>query len=313
MHRVIGIDLGGTAIKGGLFSTNGECFHSLEILTENRAFHPVCDQIVRVAKSLGSKADSTIVGIGLGVPGGIKRDKATIHFSPNFPEWSDVDMKNELEARGLQSVTIENDANCAAITESVLGAGRKYESMALFTLGTGVGGGIILDREVVHGHWGMAGELGHIPIFPDGLPCSCGSRGCLEQYASGSAIIKAASEYWNRGLIPEWSREPATSLDVYQCAIAGNRWCLSIFQTLGRALGIAISGLIHSLNLPMFVIGGGVGQSFDLFKDALQQEIVTRTFPIAANGVQVTQAVFGNEAGMIGAALLASRKWSDGR
>jgi len=304
----IGIDLGGTNIKGALYE-EGEKKDQIEWPTGDRSFAKVADRMVEVLDHLKKSATHPIQGIGVGVPGGVLQDRSTIHRSPNFPDWLDVDLGAAFKQRGVSNVVIENDANCAALAESVLGVGRpeadaKPSDMALFTLGTGVGGGIVLAGKIQRGAWGMAGELGHITVQPDGPVCGCGSLGCLEQYASGTAIIRAAQAAFHQH--PEgFLSRPTTAREVFDLAEQGQSDCQQAFVQAGKALGIAISMLVNALNLPLFVIGGGVGAALPRMQTAIMDEIRTRTFPYAAERVLVCKAKLGNEAGTAGAALSA--------
>jgi glucokinase len=203
--------------------------------------------------------------------------------------------------------------------EKWLGAGREVEHMAMYTLGTGVGGGIILHGRLWHGMTGMAGELGHFNIYPDGHPCGCGSRGCLEQYASATAVVRMAREAIERkeaseeltSLMPDPVQ--FTSRSVYNLAVQGDASAKRIFETVGRALGIGIGGMVNALNLPMYVIGGGVASSWNAFSHAMFEEIKFRSsiYSLTSPDLKehkkstlITPALLGSDAGLYGAARL---------
>src|SRR5437899_86759 len=204
--------------------------------------------------------------------------------SPNLPDWTDYPVQQEIERRLSTTVILENDANAAAFGEKWMGAGRDQDDLCMFTLGTGVGGGLVFDGEIWRGMTGMAGELGHTTVFADGHPCKCGSRGCVEQYASATAIKRLAMEAIERGDAVELEKAakaptPEFSAQViYNLAMAGDKPSQQIFQKVGQALGIALATFINAPNLPMYVIGGGVSHSWDAFAPAMFEEIKFGSF-----------------------------------
>jgi glucokinase len=229
-------------------------------------------------------------------------------------------------------VVLENDANAAALGEKWLGAANTVDDMCMMTLGTGVGGGIVLQGRIWHGMTGMAGELGHTNVEPGGNPCGCGSRGCVEQYASATAIKRMAVEAIATGNAPELGRamneDPEFSAKVvYQMAVQGDEPAQQIFRTVGRSLGIVIASVVNIFNLPMYVIGGGVASAWDAFAPAMFETIRERSFVYRATapnesgrGVHgtkvhddalparrntiITRALLGSDAGLFGAARL---------
>ena len=241
-------------------------------------------------------------------------------------------MRAEIERRLGTSVILENDANAAALGEKWLGAASTVDDMCMITLGTGVGGGVVLQGRIWHGMTGMAGELGHINVNPEGPPCGCGSRGCLEQYASATAIKRMAVEAVANGQAPELGRamgaEPEfSSKVVYQMAVQGDESARAIFRRAGSALGIALASLVNIFNLPMYVIGGGVSSAWEAFSPSIFTELHERSFVYRATapsqstpGVQgtsihddalpsrrttiITRALLGSDAGLIGSARL---------
>ncbi|MEO5860355.1 MAG: ROK family protein, partial [Pyrinomonadaceae bacterium] len=203
----------------------------------------------------------------------------------------------------------ENDANSAAVGERWKGAAKGVRNSIHVTLGTGVGGGIIIDGTLVRGIDGTAGEIGHIAVEPEGYPCGCGSRGCVEQYASATAIVRIAKE-----LMPKYpetelrSNLELTPLDVFESGIAGDRLSLEVFRVAGTYLGIALGGLVNVLNPEAIVIGGGVAAGWDLFIEPLQSEILRRAFQQPGERVKLMRSELGDDAGILGAAFLASQK-----
>ncbi len=239
--------------------------------------------------------------------------------SPNLPDWENFPVREEIERRLGTKVILENDANAAAMGEKWLGAGRNTDHMAMYTLGTGVGGGIVLNGRLWHGMNGMAGELGHFNVESEGHPCGCGSRGCLEQYASATAIVRMAHEAIDSGDAPDLAEAARgnvefTSRGIYQLAIQGHASAQRIYQRVGRALAIGIGGMVNALNLPMYVIGGGVASAWDAFAPTMFQELKVRSFIYSVTAPDrvepgkkhtvVTIALMGSDAGLYGAARL---------
>jgi glucokinase len=194
-------------------------------------------------------------------------------------------------------IILENDANAAALGEKWMGAGRTVSDLVLLTLGTGVGGGIILNGRVHHGMDGMAAELGHLTVDPFGPPCGCGNLGCLEKLASATAVEATAT-------LLALSDKPLTSKEVYDLAMDGNEKARMIFTQMGRALGVALAGLINTFNFPIYLLSGGMLPAWNLFYPALEAEVRLRSFTYRNSKTRIEQATLGNQAGLIGAAYL---------
>ncbi len=193
-------------------------------------------------------------------------------------------------------VILENDANAAALGEKWIGAGRGVDDLVLLTLGTGVGGGIISDGKILRGFLGMAGELGHITVVPNGNPCGCGNRGCVEKHASATAVT-AMAKLLGLG-------DGLTSKEVYDLAIAGSEKAQTIFVSMGEALGIALAMLVNTFNFPLYLLSGGVLAAWDLFAPAMLEETRRRSFISRTTETRIEKAQLGNEAGLFGAAYL---------
>jgi glucokinase len=194
------------------------------------------------------------------------------------------------------SIFLENDANAAALGEKWIGAGRDVNDLVLLTLGTGIGGGIVSGGKVLHGFLGMAGELGHMTVMPDGNPCGCGNYGCLEKHASATAIVGMA-RMLHLG-------EGITAKGVYELATEGNERAKMIFHTMGTTLGIALANLINIFNFPLYLLSGGVVAGWDQFAPAMMGEIHRRSFGFRHSRTRIEKATLGNEAGLFGAAYL---------
>jgi glucokinase len=317
----IGVDLGGTNLRAAAVDSEGKLLEKLTTGTmvvrgRDRVIDEMCDDIRKLVSEFASHG--ALAGIGIGVPGIIDIRTGFLRESPNLPGWANYPVRDEIERRLGTRVVLENDANAAAMGEKWLGAGAAVENLAMLTLGTGVGGGLILGGRIWHGMTGMAGELGHFSVQPDGPPCGCGSLGCVEQYASATAIVRMAREASQKSpVLADAQRENPefNAKIVYQLALQGDEQARRIFRTVGWALGIALGGLINALNLPMFVIGGGVASAWDAFAPAMFEEIAKRSFvyrataprntgQIEADRTIVTRALLGSDAGLYGAARM---------
>ncbi len=288
---MIGVDLGGTAIKLGRFFADGSCLAQLSLPTP----HPstptsVLDAIATGVSQLNQ--DHNCLAMGIGTPGPSDAGGRIAKIAINLTNWHDVPVADWLEAKTGIPTTVANDANCAGLGESWLGAGRRFANLILLTLGTGVGGAIILNGKLFTGHAGAAGELGLITINPDGPACNSGNQGSLEQYLSVGAIIRATGF------------EPA---QLAKMAEQGDKQALTFWQEYGNRLGQGLASLIYVLTPEAVIIGGGVSASAKFFFPSTVAEIEKRVVPISRVGLQLLPAELGNQAGMIGAAKLA---WS---
>ena len=310
-RAVIGVDLGGTNLRSALLNSEGA------ILVKSKEATPVSkgwgNVVARIQDTISRQRDAAkeqgleVVAIGVGAPGIIQMDSGVVVRSPNLPDWNNVPLKAELEKALQIPVFIENDANAAALGEQWRGAGSGINTMLLLTLGTGVGGGIILNNKIFHGADGMAGEIGHMTLVPDGRPCSCGNTGCLEMYASARGILQSYQEELRKGSTPGVVRE-MTAEHIYQAAQAGDPIALRVMKDMGRMLGIGLASLINIFNPEMIVLGGGVKDAWQLFIDATREEIMKRAFPGPARRAQIVPSLLGDDAGMTGAAAVAFQK-----
>jgi glucokinase len=317
----IGVDLGGTNLRIAVVDCEGKLLEKLTLGAEvSRGRDFVITEMCKAIETLKAKyhGSGQLVGIGIGVPGFIDMAAGMVMESPNLPDWKSFPVRDEIERRLSARVILENDANSAAMGEKWLGAARQYDHMAMYTLGTGVGGGLVFNGLLWHGMTGMAGELGHFTVYADGHPCGCGSRGCLEQYASATAVVRMAREAIARGESAELERlskepEQFTSRSIYNLAIQGEAAAKRVFECVGRALGIGIGGMVNALNLPIYVIGGGVSSAWDVFAPAMFEEMKFRSSIYSLTspdrighdkGTIITRALLGSDAGLYGAARL---------
>ena len=307
---VIGVDLGGTNLRTALITSEGDILDKRKEATHaSDGWGKIVKRLVQNIErqqEIAAQKGIAVAAVGVGSPGVIQVDKGIVVKSPNFPDWNNLPLKDELEKVLRLPVMIENDANAAALGEQWRGAGMGIGSMILLTLGTGVGGGIVLNKQIWHGADGMAGELGHMTIIPDGRKCGCGNTGCLEMYASARGIVQSyqdalgASE---KGVRPEIS-----SAQVYQEANKGNARAVKVMQDMGRILGIGIANLINIFNPEMVVIGGGVRDAWPLFIDSTRTEIRKRAFEVPAARTQILPSKLGDDAGTVGAAATALQR-----
>ncbi|MHB8843450.1 MAG: ROK family protein [Nitrospirota bacterium] len=303
---VIGVDLGGTNARTALVGCSGDIFNKQKEATRaaeghERVIATLVGHIDQQRKD-AARDGRKVVAVGVGAPGVIHAQTGVVVKSPNFPDWNNLPLKGTLERELKLPVFIENDANAAAFGEQWRGAAKDVKSLIFLTLGTGVGGGIILDGAIWHGADGMAGEVGHMTIVPDGRPCGCGNTGCLEMYASSRGIIM---NYQEAVRTEDRGRGAVTSAQVYQAARANDPAALAALRQMGCSLGIGIANLINIFNPEMVVIGGGVREAWDLFIDATRSEITKRAFEYPAARTRIVPSVLGDDAGMVGAAAVA--------
>jgi glucokinase len=294
--QVIGIDLGGSAIKLGRFDPQGTCLQSLTIATPQPASpQAVLQAIVAAIAQIDPEQKS--VAIGLGTPGPADAAGRIARVAINLSGWQDVPLADWLEAATGKPTVLANDANCAGLGEYWLGAGKRFQDVIVLTLGTGVGGAVILNGKLFVGREGAAGELGLITLNPDGPECNSGNAGSLEQYTSVRAIRRRT------GLEPH---------ELGDRARAGDPEAIAFWQAYGRDLGAGLASLIYILTPEAVIIGGGISASAEFFFPAMQAEIDRRVLASSRAGLQLLSAELGNQAGMAGAAKLAWQKQQEG-
>jgi len=294
----IGVDLGGTNLRAAAIDDRGEILQRISGATNlSEGRDAVVDDIVRSIEALrDARPGSRLVGVGIGVPGFILIEKGYIVGSNNLPDFENFPVRDVIEQKLGTKVILENDANAAALGEKWMGAGRDVDDLILLTLGTGIGGGIISNGRVLHGHVGMAGELGHMTVVPGGNPCGCGNFGCLEKHASATYIASAA-KLLSLG-------DALTAEGVYRLALQGEERAKMIFESMGSALGIALSNLINIFNFPLYLLSGGPLPAWDFFSPAMFREVKARSFTYRNAPTRIEKATLGNLAGLYGAAYL---------
>lgn len=311
MKKVIGIDLGGTYLRWGLVDESGNILHQVrEVVGKDRSEIAITKQII---DGIQPYLKENPVALGLGVPGIVSSEIGVVYASPHYPDW-----KNFLIARFIQNelkipIGIDNDANLVALGESWLGAGKDWECFILLTLGTGIGGAIIIDRKIFHGTNGFAGEMGHMVIEAEGPACPCGSKGCLEVFASASGLKRILAAMIEDGELPQMQalgeilgapdHEQVRRLS--ELAREGSEIACEIWRQFGYYLGIGLASVINATGIQKIILGGGIMGAQDLFLDATKKELSHRTYKQTALGVEIRAAKLKDTAGILGASRVA--------
>ncbi|MED3647506.1 ROK family glucokinase [Halalkalibacterium halodurans] len=313
----VGVDVGGTTIKMAFLTTAGEIVDKWEIPTNKQDGGALITTNIADAldKRLSGhhKSKSDLIGIGLGAPGFIEMDTGFIYHAVNIG-WRDFPLKDKLEEETKLPVIVDNDANIAALGEMWKGAGDGAKNMLLITLGTGVGGGIVANGNILHGVNGMAGEIGHITVIPEGgAPCNCGKTGCLETVASATGIARIATEgvteHKESRLALDYDKHGVlTAKDVFSAADASDAFALSVVDHIAYYLGFAIANLANALNPEKIVIGGGVSKAGDTLLKPIKQHFEAYALPRVADGAEFRIATLGNDAGVIGGGWLVKQQ-----
>jgi len=293
--RLLGIDVGGTNIKYGVVQNglDNKIIYKNSIITEvvkGKEF--VIRKIVSIIERCKQNYD--IKSIGIGIAGLVDSASGIIFESPNFPDWKDINLKNELKVVDLP-IFIDNDANCFAYGEYLLRNDKTIRNLIGITLGTGIGGGLIINGKLYHGNYGFAAEIGHIKVVPDGRRCNCGQNGCLEAYSSGFAIEKKSKEIFG---------EKITVSSLYQMALKGNRKAIEIFKDAFEKLGIVCAGLINLLNPDIIVFGGGLSNMKDFLLIPVKKVIQKNCYKKLYEKVKIEVSQSDIDSGIIGAAYL---------
>ena len=297
MTQLIGVDLGGTAIKLGRFSLEGELLAELELSTPQPPMPgAVVMAIVEAVQQLDPECLASCVGVGL--PGPMDAAGRVARVCINLPGWEQIPLAEWLEPQLQRRVTLANDGNCALVGEAWQGAARGFSDVLLLTLGTGVGGGVMLGGALFTGHAGAAAEPGLICIDPEGPPCNSGNRGSLEQYCSIAALGRLS---------------PVSPQQLCERAAAADPAALSIWQLYGQRLGVGLSSLIYMLTPELVLIGGGLSAASDYFLPTALLEVEQRVQQESRQGLQIRRCALGNGAGRLGAARLALERLVNAR
>ncbi|MFV0561439.1 MAG: ROK family glucokinase [Enterococcus sp.] len=313
--KIIGIDLGGTTAKFAIMTLEGEIQQKwsidTNILDEGEHIVPEIIESINHRLNLYKMNVEDFVGIGMGTPGSVDREAGTVIGAYNL-NWTTLQpVKEQIEAGTGIKFAIDNDANVAALGERWKGAGENNPDVVFITLGTGVGGGIIADGNLIHGAAGCGGEVGHITVDPTGFECTCGKRGCLETVSSATGVVRLgrflAEEYAGDSKLKAMldNGEEVSSKDIFDLAEAGDAFALMVVDKVCFYLGLACGNLGNTLNPSSIVLGGGVSAAGEFLRSRVEKYFNEFTFPQVRESTQVKLAVLGNDAGVIGAASLA--------
>jgi glucokinase len=303
---VFAVDLGGTHLRVALVDENGRILNQHKQDTpKGDSAYDIIDALAHVSERWGCNA-LPVVAISIMVPGAVDCAKAVVVQAPNLPSLVNFPLKAELEQRLGWPVYLENDANAAAVGEMWMGAARGCQDVVSVTLGTGVGGGVILDGKLWRGSHGSGGEIGHTTVDPfSGLKCKCGNTGCLELFASATAVVRMTREM--SSLFPETclKSDELTAEKVYDAGQNGDELALAVFKRFGMCLGIGLANLINLIDPQVIVLTGGVVNGWDLFACEMNRQVEDRAFRVTAKQVKIAKAECGDNAGLLGAARLA--------
>ncbi|MBL7070023.1 MAG: ROK family protein [Candidatus Omnitrophica bacterium] len=295
---IIAIDLGGTNLKIALLNSRYKIIAkellSTKKFTKSTLIQAIIKSVNKILEEHGI-ARKSLLGVGLGVPGPINFKKGIIYFMPNISGWHNVPLRAILRKRLALAVFLDNDANLMSLAEYRLGAAKGAENAVCLTLGTGVGGGVIINRQLYRGSGSVAGEIGHIPVNLTGPRCNCGGRACLEAYIGNSKIEKVAERIF---------KEKINLAQLSALARKNNRKAIKVWDEVGSILGSALVGVINLLNPDCIVIGGGVAGAGRVLFNKIREIIRGQAMPIHRRAVKVHRAKLGADAGLIGAALL---------
>lgn len=315
---IVGVDLGGTTTKLAFVTTEGEIVHKWEIPTDNT--NEGQNITGNIAKAIDEKLaehdqlKSNLLGIGMGAPGPVNYEKGIVLNVVNLGWPDNYPLKDRLEAATSLPAAIENDANSAALGEMWMGAGAGAKDLVCVTLGTGVGGGVIVGGKVVQGINGAAGEIGHITAIPSGgAPCNCGKTGCLETVASATGIVRLAKIELAKGLKGELSEKLAengsiTAKDVFDAARNSDELAQSVLDEVSFHLGFVLASIANTLNPEKIVLGGGVSKAGDILVDPVKNNFEKFAFSPVRDSTKLALATLGNDAGVLGAAWLIMNK-----
>jgi len=290
MNYIIGVDLGGTKIAAALATESGRILSDINVPTNAREGKKrVIENIIRSIDTLKKTKKGKLKAIGIGIPGPIDYEKGLVINPPNLPGWKKVNLKKILEKKFKVKVFIDNDANCAALGEAKFGAGAKAKDFIYVTVSTGIGGGIIINKNLYRGKNGSAGEFGHMIIDPSGFTCGCGNKGDFEAMASGTSIKKRSGE---------------DAMAIHIRAQQGDKDALSVIEETSKYLGMGIANLVNIFNPEMVVIGGGLSNMGELLLAPTRRYIKKFALPLPISGLKIVRAKLGNRSGVIGAISL---------
>lgn len=314
-----GIDIGGTNIKYGIADSDGKiCFREQKPAMVEKGVKPLLHLITNIAENLlfhAAEDDLEINWLGVGSPGTINNYEGVVRGRcPNIPDWVDTELGPHLKEHLNLPVYVDNDANAMALAELRYGAARRFDSSICITVGTGIGGGIIINKELVRGNNFSAGEIGHIVIEIDGRKCRCGNRGCLETYCSSEAMIDSVRGKIKNGMtdilkdVLKGNIENLNIKKLFAAARKEDPTALEVVSEAAAYMGAGLSGVVNLLNPEALIFGGGIVDGGAGFVEMVSAEIRKRAYPTATEKLKIIKAELGNDAGFIGAGLLGEYK-----
>lgn len=316
----IGIDMGATFVKIARVGVSGDLIHKREFaVSDFRTRQRLIYKMVTEVSLLMGKEKRSCLGVGIGVPGPVDFKRGIIYDLTNIPGWKMVPIRDIISRKLAARVFVDNDANCACLGEMLWGAARGYRNIICLTLGSGVGGGIIIDGGLYHGPGYSAGEVGHVCIDPDGPACNCGGRGCVETFVGNKAIVREVIRRLKSGKkslvyrLVNGDTSKITPQVLSQAAAKGDRLAIDVWQLVGFRLGVALASMINMLDPDIIVIGGGVSKSGDVLFDSIRKTVHERAMSIFVKGLKIKRARFVENAGIIGAAALVKISSNGGR
>ncbi|WP_238655198.1 ROK family protein [Paenibacillus piscarius] len=320
---IIGIDLGGTNIKAGLFNEQFAAVEELTILTEAQEGPAHVLERIRLAVAQlcerGGIGERQITCMGMGIPGLLDPEEGLSVFSPNFPGWEEVHVVNELKPYYDFDIYIDNDVRVNLYGEWQQGAGRGYRNLLLLTLGTGLGSGIVHDGKVLYGTTFSAGEIGHMNMFRQGRPCRCGSSGCLGRYVSAVGMVNTFKEKLQEGrtsVIGNWTEhdpERITAKMISEAYDLGDLLAVEVMHETGELLGFGLANVINLLNPELIIIGGGMSAAGDRLLRRVRETADAHALKLSSSHCRIVQAELGSRAGTLGAAVYAHQRKHRGR
>ena len=315
MKYAIGVDIGGTNAPASIVDESGKIIHTIDKKTiaeggPDTVIASIASSIKDLMKYFNSNVTGgEVVGVGIGAPGMLDHKKGEIIISPNLPQLRNIPIASLINKEVKIPISLDNDANCAVIAEHWIGAAKGCNNVVLLTLGTGVGGGIIINNKIYRGSHGSAGEVGHITIVAKGNKCTCGNFGCLEAYASANATVNRTKEKLKRDDVSSTLQtkklSDITAQEIFLHAEQGDRFAQSMLTESGNYLGIGIATLANIFDPDTIIIGGGFSSAEKYLLPAAIDEAYKRSFKSVMDNIKITRAKLGNNAGVIGAAKLA--------
>ncbi|CUT02573.1 ROK family protein [Candidatus Kryptobacter tengchongensis] len=308
---VIGVDLGGTFIKAGIVDETGNIIIEDSIPTEaEKGPSHVIEQISKIVNKLNENFENgEIIGVGIGAPGQVDL-QGGVKYPPNFPGWTVVYLAKEVEKITGLKTTVDNDANVAAIGEAKFGAGQKHPNFIMVTLGTGIGGGIIINRKIYRGPTGGAGEIGHVSINFDGPKCNCGNYGCVEAYVGQRYLSSWVAEELKinpNSKIVEIVNGDLSKIEPYIISLAaeqGDEFAINVWKKVGFYVGVMLASVMNLFDINVAIVGGGVAKAGKILFDSMNETVKSRALKPIAEKAIVIPAQLGNKAGILGAGAL---------